>query len=850
MNLFDLSAVLRLDANDFYKQVDRSEGAGNKLANALHGAFSKVKNIGILAAGGLSATAGAIVPVVKSAVNAYKNFQQLEGGVETLFKHSAEHVKQNAANAYKTAGMSANQYMETVTSFSASLISSLGGDTRKAADIADMAIVDMSDNANKMGTDIASIQMAYQGFAKQNYTMLDNLKLGYGGTKTEMERLLSDAEKLTGKKYDIDNLADVYEAIHEIQNQWNITGTTALEANDTIEGSINQLKASWENMLVAISDPNGNIKEATQNLIKSGKIMLNNVLPAVKQSIKGFGQFAKEAAPIIGQYLPEIISDVLPDLLSAGVDLAAGLLEGLTKGLSKVKWSELKPGLTKLWQAAQSGLSTLGGLIFGKNADGSIKWPTWSDVKAAFSSAWETIKSGAASVMKLIFGETEDGGIKWPTWDEVSKAFGVAWELIKTGASALMKLVFGENEDGSIAWPTWEQVSSTFASAWEAIKTGASSLMKLIFGENADGSIAWPTWEQVQEGFKAAWEAIKTGASSLMKLVFGENEDGSIAWPSWEQISTAFNTWWTETFLPGAEAAMKWTLKLFGMPEESAETLTSAISGWWDSVKSAAEGVISWALGLPGTPPHDAGEQLREILAGWWDGVKSYVNGIFSFILGLPSAGDEDGTQTKEKIENWWKEKVKPLVDGALNFVLGLLGLPDLETTLQNIKDWWDGPEGVWTQVKDTIKAMMSFSLPSIDEIVKSINTWWDNVKSRISLGITAIWRGITGQGNEDLPEGGDGSSHGFAKGLWNVPYDNFAANLHRGEMVLTQTQARQYRDGNSDVDLASMMGQITDAIRNGMAGATVQSFLNGKDITRAVNREIGNQIKSRRFST
>ena len=181
------------------------------------------------------------------------DLQQSIGGIETLFKDSAEKVKQNAANAYRTAGMSANEYMELTTSFSASLLSSLGNDTSKAADIADMAMTDMSDNANKMGTDMERITDAYQGFAKQNYTMLDNLKLGYGGTKTEMERLLADAQKITGVKYDINNLSDVYSAIHVIQGELGITGTTAKESAETFSGSLASMKAAFKNVLGNLS---------------------------------------------------------------------------------------------------------------------------------------------------------------------------------------------------------------------------------------------------------------------------------------------------------------------------------------------------------------------------------------------------------------------------------------------------------------------------------------------------------------------------------------------------------------------------------------------------------------------
>ena len=245
------------------------------------------------------ASVGAITKISKSALDAYANYEQLVGGVDKLFGKSSSTIIKNANKAYKTAGVSANKYMEQATSFSASLISSLNGDTQKAAKITDMAIRDMSDNVNVFGSNMEDVQRAYQGFSKQNYTMLDNLKLGYGGTRTEMERLLKDAEKITGVKYDISNLSDVYEAIHVIQKEMNITGTTAKEAADTIEGSVNTMKSAWENWLTAIgSGSEKDIQKTTKALTKSISNVGKNALPVIKnvlKSMKGLVAFASTA---------------------------------------------------------------------------------------------------------------------------------------------------------------------------------------------------------------------------------------------------------------------------------------------------------------------------------------------------------------------------------------------------------------------------------------------------------------------------------------------------------------------------------------------------------------------------
>ena len=285
-----------------------------------------------------------LVKLGKAALDAYAQFEQLEGGVKKIFgKEAAQEVMKNANEAYKTAGMSANQYMETVTNFSASLISSMGGNSKAAAKVADMAIKDMSDNANTFGTNMKSIQDAYQGFAKQNYTMLDNLKLGYGGTKTEMERLLQDAEKLTGKKYDIKNLNDVYEAIHAIQEEYNITGTTAKEASKTIEGSMNTAKASFENFLTALGSGKG-VSKATNQLLDSIGTVAKNVAPVALNIVKSLVTSMAKAVPKMIGKLGEFMSKLAEGIENGekgnigkiAVNIITKLIVGLIKNAPKL----------------------------------------------------------------------------------------------------------------------------------------------------------------------------------------------------------------------------------------------------------------------------------------------------------------------------------------------------------------------------------------------------------------------------------------------------------------------------------------------------------------------------------
>lgn len=292
------------------KQVQSAgDSAGSAAGTSLVG---KMK--GVIAAAGIGT---AIVAGIKKSVSEGAALEQSIGGIETLFKGSADTVIQNASKAFRTAGVSANQYMENVTSFSASLIKSLDGDTVKAAKVADTAMVDMSDNANKMGTSIESIQNAYQGFAKQNYTMLDNLKLGYGGTKQEMERLLADAEKISGQKYDMSNLSDVYEAIHVIQGELDITGTTAQEAATTIAGSFGSLKAAFSDFMGNLA-LGRDIGPSMKNLVDSAVTFLaGNLIPAIGRIMKSLPTAISAGIKATASYIPKDMVSIVSKALDA-----------------------------------------------------------------------------------------------------------------------------------------------------------------------------------------------------------------------------------------------------------------------------------------------------------------------------------------------------------------------------------------------------------------------------------------------------------------------------------------------------------------------------------------------------
>lgn len=331
--LFDLQAVIRLDSDQFENGVKKAEKSGSSLATSLKSGLATAAKVGAAAVG---AAATAIGALTTAAVNNYAEYEQLIGGVETLFKNSADTVMGYAENAYKTAGLSANEYMETVTSFSASLLQSLDGDTKAAASAADMAITDMADNANKMGTSMEMIQNAYQGFAKQNYTMLDNLKLGYGGTKQEMERLLADASKLSGQKFDISSYADVVEAIHVVQTEMGITGTTAKEAATTIQGSTASMKSAWANLVTGIADDSADFDTLMSNFVDSVVTVGENIIPRIQTTIKGITQLVSAASKTIVPLIVDTLMQNLPALLTAGVDLVFALVNGMLDNIDTV----------------------------------------------------------------------------------------------------------------------------------------------------------------------------------------------------------------------------------------------------------------------------------------------------------------------------------------------------------------------------------------------------------------------------------------------------------------------------------------------------------------------------------
>ena len=369
MNLYELCVKIGADVTDVNKGIDET---GKKMS----GLGEKIKN-GLAAAGkaavvGVTAAATAVGALGTKAVQAYVDYEQLVGGVETLFKDSQDKVMEYANNAYKTAGLSANEYMETVTSFAAALSANLGGDTMAAAEYARVAVTDMADNANKMGSSMESIQNAYQGFAKQNYSMLDNLKLGYGGTQAEMQRLLEDAEKISGIKYDISSYADIVDAIHVVQTEMGITGTTAKEAASTIQGSFGMVKAAWKNLVTGLADPEQDLGALVGNVTDSVVIAGNNLIPRIQELLPRIVEAVTSLVGTVSEQLPALLESVLPSLIEGATSLIAGLMAALPAVLAvlgdvaPIVIGILVPALIDLLpQIVQTGIDVIVSLVQG-----------------------------------------------------------------------------------------------------------------------------------------------------------------------------------------------------------------------------------------------------------------------------------------------------------------------------------------------------------------------------------------------------------------------------------------------------------------------------------------------------
>ena len=733
--------------------------AGTSAGNSMMGALKKT----IIAAG--------IGTVMKDALLEGGKLQQSLGGVETLFKDNANVVKQYANEAYKTAGLSANAYMENVTGFSASLLKSLGGDTAKAAKVANMAMVDMADNSNKMGTSMESIQIAYQGFAKQNYGMLDNLKLGYGGSKKEMERLLADAQKLTGVKYDINNLSDVYEAIHVIQGELGITGTTAKEAATTLQGSFASMKAAFTNLLGKLAlgeDIQPSLEQLGQTV---STFLVGNLLPMIGNLLKGVPALVFGALSGIADQLEGILGKETVEKIKTTLNGIRGAFEGvigfLTGSLSKEGAIDLMKSFG-IDEGVASNVITY-----------------YENIKNTLSTVYETLKNVASGVLNFIqdlLGVNDTAGVM----ERLSAAFATFSGWVKKAADFVKGLTdfFKENETAA---GILKVVLSVLAGLFLSFKA-ASGVTSLI--TKLQGLAPVLTGVKTALGFLlTAFTAVKTAfagfsamlaANPIVLLVaaiaavvagliyfFTQTETGKQIWSSfvefltnlwngikeffsglWEGIKTTIETVWNgiKEFFSGLWLGIKTTVETVwnGIRDFFStlwETIKLVIETVWNGIKEFFSTL--WE-GIK-TTVETVWNGIKEFFSTLWEGIKTTVETVWNGIKEFFSTLWEGIKTTVETVWNGIKEFFSTLWEGIKTTV---------ETVWNGIKEFfsttWDSIVETATNIFNGFKEFLSRLWESIKEAVRS---GWERIKETVSDLVNGIVKGAE-KAWEDLKEG------------------------------------------------------------------------------------------------
>lgn len=582
-SIFELFGSIVLDTSGAEKALAKVSKAGQKVGSVLGKGFKlagqAALQMGKVIGAGVTAGTAAMGKLVSSAMSAYANYEQLEGGVQKLFGDDAQNlVMEYARNAYRTAGLSANEYMDTVTSFSASLISSLGKDTVAAAAYADLAITDMADNANTFGTNMEDIQNAYKGFSKQNYTMLDNLKLGYGGTQKEMERLLADASKLSGVKYNISNFSDIIEAIHVIQDNQGIAGTTKAEAEKTISGSVNAAKAAWQNLLSGLADGNQDIDQLVNNLADSVMKAVNRIVPRLQTMAPRLVQAVQTLVSTLAPQLPGIISTVLPSMIEAATTLIGGLADVLPDLLGSIidvlpnVVKQIGGALRKLFPSLLKTFKTLIG-------------------KIDFKGLGTAIGSGLKSIVTNLPQILSDIGnaIKW-AWENI------AYPLIQ----GIFKGIFG------IDLPDWDKVAESISDWWEDVKTAVGGALEIAFKAIGDALTS------AKEAVEKWWGNVKALFGNLLTIVFGLGTGDDQ-----EAAKEAVTKWWGEvkTKIGGALSIMWHLLNPFNIAKQ--------VKNAWDRATKGLSLTVGWktvqqtvsSLTDPETNPLNPDSNYQQIIS-------------------------------------------------------------------------------------------------------------------------------------------------------------------------------------------------------------------------------------------
>lgn len=670
MSLFIKVGIDSKDAeaglNDLNNDVkSKSHSIGSALGNAF-------KTAGKVAVAALAAAGAAVVALTKSAIEAYSQFEQLEGGIDTMFGHAGKSfeefeaeqralgkaggtirrewklqdkamqlVMKNSTKAYRTAGMSANQYMDNVMGMSASLINSVGGDTIKAAQLADMAILDMADNANKMGTDMESIENAYKGFAKQNYTMLDNLKLGYSGSKEGMEQLLKDAEAISGIHYDIDNYSDVVSAIHVIQGEMGITGTTSKEAASTIQGSLAMTKAAWENVLVALAGGNIDLEESIDALVESGITTLNNIFPVVLNVMDGIGTLVEKLAPVIAEKLPGIIKEILPKFLHAAVTLIVGIAKALPE-LFQVILDAIGDLFTAIkdWideENPELGKKIDGIIVFFQGvADWLVSF--WNEtLKPALAVIWNYIQVYVIPMFKT-FGDTIStiwNDYLVPFAEYIAAGFIEAWGALKTYWNKYIVPVIQKVSDVfSALWeeilkPFGEFLAGTFSEVWDNLRTfWEETLQPKIEAlgtafNNFKNRVLIPIKNFLQQTFLAAWQKISsffggdmTDSTNSIGDTFKNLRDRYL-YPIWN--------WIKKFFITGLEAI---ETTLSGLIDFLTNVFEGDWEGAWNTIVTTVGTLFDGLVDLLKAPINAVIDLINGMIRGVRDSINTIIEGV------------------------------------------------------------------------------------------------------------------------------------------------------------------------------------------------------------------------------
>ncbi len=669
-------------AEAYVQIIPSTKGMKGSLTEALGGEASSAGDVaGFSIASAIKnaiITAG-IGTVLKESILEGADLQQSLGGIETLFKDSSDKVIESAKNAYMTAGMSANEYMETVTSFSASLLQGLAGDTSKAADVADMALTDMSDNANKMGTSMELIQNAYQGFAKQNYTMLDNLKLGYGGTKGEMQRLLKDAQKLTGVKYDLDNLADVYEAIHVIQEEMGITGTTAKEAASTFSGSLASMKAAWSNLLGEMA-LGGDIRDEMNALSETVfTFVAKNMLPMLGNVLKSLPDLFEDAFSMAIQGL-NMISNNAGEFVAMGIELVSKIGIGIASALPYLAEAAIniikslgEAIVTTDWLAIATDIITqLGDSI--AIAAGEILGVDTSMIDAFTTSV----------VDELPF-----------VFEGISSAFATLWELCKVAWE----------EYGQPIWNGIVEAIKYVSDNWAEISATVSERFTLLWNtcKSAWEEFGQPIFDTVCMVLEELAGVFATKMPEIFAFVQQAFNDIRTAWenhlkPAFEAIGTFLNT----VLLPAFEYVFKAVI------EPLIDYVFAQISNAWNNfLKPVFNAICDFITGVFTGNWKQMGENIEQIIKSLWEYVKTAFDNVKNFICDIWNNIKDDATKLWNDVKSGITAKVTQIENTVKN---------TFERIKNSIANKIEGAKDTVKNAIDKIKGFFDFSwnLPSL----------------------------------------------------------------------------------------------------------------------------------------